>query len=245
MRVLFKFILLFLTFISSVFANYGHRGGGDIHTHLPENSLIVLEESLMGENAIQFHENFEYLEFDVQETKDHELVVFHDKKLKRMIPYSGENKVVYDELLESNHAKRASYKRLKIKDLTLEELRRFHLKGHPDQKIPTLEEYLNLAKELGLKKPVAVEIKSLHSNEGRERLLELVSDYYHEYAKDEEIIFVPKYDMPFKVGFLSFWWKFRKSFGWSPKKKKYWCNRIKDEGFHGVFVPIVHKNQCK
>lgn len=244
-RFVLRTLAIFIS-INVVFAgNFGHRGGSDYHTHLPENSLIVLEESLVGEDAIQFKDEFEYLEFDVQETADGELVVFHDSKLRRMIPNEGLNKEVYDELLQLDHLKKYKAKKLKIKHLTLEQIKLFHLKDFPNEKVPTLKEFLDKAKELGLKKPMAVEIKSLKTEEGREKLLELVSDFYQEYMRDEDIIFVPKYDMSFKVGFLSFWWKFKSSFGWGRKKKKYWCNRIIDLDLSGVYMPIFHNNMCK
>jgi len=53
--------------------NMGHRLGGDILPH-PENTLQCLKSA----KGLQSHKKFRYWEFDVNETKDGELIVFHD-----------------------------------------------------------------------------------------------------------------------------------------------------------------------
>ena len=69
--------------------NLGHRGGGDYFDFLPENSLATLVASLHGvgdNDPIQTRKEFIYLEFDVRETYDNEIVVFHDKLSCRLLP---------------------------------------------------------------------------------------------------------------------------------------------------------------
>lgn len=86
-----------------------HRGlWNDIY---PENSLKAFE------NAIKHNIP---IEFDIQLTKDMQLIVFHDSSLYRM---TGVNK--------------------KVKDVTLKELQELTLKNSKE-KIPTFEEVLNL-----------------------------------------------------------------------------------------------------
>lgn len=235
-------IIIFSLLCCSVNAkNLGHRAGGgkkEYYSHLPENSLIALQHSIEG---IQFHKDFLYLEFDIQETADGRVVVFHDKSIKRMISYEQNKKEldqIYSELGLST--KLFGRKKLKVKDLTFEQLRRLHLTDHPDQKVPTLEEFLSLSKEQGLIKPMAVELKYIRSEATKLRILKLLKDFNESYMKNTDIIFEKKYDMPFRVGFLSFRSKFKKIFG----KNKKWCEIIKKSGLHGVFKPGSHKNLC-
>ena len=53
--------------------NMGHRLGGDILPH-PENTLQCLNSA----KGLQVHKKFRYWEFDVNETKDGELIVYHN-----------------------------------------------------------------------------------------------------------------------------------------------------------------------
>ena len=60
--------------------NRGHRacgGAGEAFPDLPENSVASLEAGLSGDGdqSLQHSTAFSYLEFDVQETKDGELVL--------------------------------------------------------------------------------------------------------------------------------------------------------------------------
>ena len=63
MKTLLVVMGLFVSMNS--YANTGHRAGGDWFKHMPENSLIVLEESILGSEggyALQYADHFEYLE---------------------------------------------------------------------------------------------------------------------------------------------------------------------------------------
>jgi len=238
-----KVILVFLLLSTNIFAkNLGHRAGGgkkEYYSHLPENSLIALENSL---HELQFEEDFLYLEFDIQETKDGEVVVFHDKTIRRMIN-KKQNKEALDIIAEENDIPYLKRKLnlIRIHDLTYEQLQTLHLTDHPDQKIPTLEEFLELSKDLGLQKPMSVEIKYIYSKNVKERIIRMLKEFREDYMDQADIIFERKYDMPFRVGFLGFRSKFKKTF---KDKDNYWCNKIKKAGLYGVFKPGNHINLC-
>ena len=89
----------------------GHRGYKD-------KSIENTKESFL--KAI--YENLDYIELDIRKTKDNMPIVFHDKKLNRML----------------------SKKRGKIENYSLKELKTFEYKD--GQKILTLEEILYLIK---------------------------------------------------------------------------------------------------
>lgn len=88
---------------------YAHRG---LHSHtVPENSIPAFEAAVNAGYAI---------ELDVRMTKDHQLIVFHDKELMRMTGFDG-----------------------KVSEYTLEDIQKIYLKGSRER-IPTLHEVLNL-----------------------------------------------------------------------------------------------------
>lgn len=229
------------------YANSGHRAGGDYFKHMPENSLIVLKESITGAEggyALQFDSSFEYLEFDVYETKDNVPVVFHDSTIKRMIPYNDHNEQAYTTIEEYRNL--PSYKKLRIKDLTLQELKMFRLWGDYDQTVPTLQEFIDMAKSLGLRKPMIVELKYLYSEAGRQSTFDIVNNYDDEYAKHANIIFEDGFDFGegITTAFLAFKKKFKKSLGSTSNQEK-WCQIFIDAGLHGVFRPRKHYiNYC-
>lgn len=96
-------------------------------------------------------------ETDVHFSKDKKLIIFHDENLKRM---TGKDKLV--------------------SDCTLEEIKELHL-NNTEEKIPTLEEILNLK----LSVPILLEIKS-QSKFKKEEFIEAIAnafkDYKGEYA---------------------------------------------------------------
>lgn len=102
---------------------YAHRGLHDNWTDAPENSLRAFQKAVEAGFGI---------EMDIQMTKDHVPVVFHDFTLKRICNADG-----------------------KIADYTFEELRQFHL-CDSDQKIPKFEDVLKLVDG---KVPLIVELK--------------------------------------------------------------------------------------
>lgn len=239
-----KKILLILVLVSTnIYAkNLGHRAGGgkkEYYSHLPENSLVALESSL---NELQFDESFLYLEFDIQETKDGEIVVFHDKTIRRMID-KKQNKAALEDIAQENDFSfiKRKFNYIKIKELTFEQLQRLHLTDHPDQKVPTLREFLDLSRDQGLRKPMSVEIKYIYSESAKNKVISMLEEFRRDYMDQADIIFEEEYDMPFRVGFLGFKSKFKKTF---KDEDHYWCNKIKSAGLYGVFKPGNHINLC-
>lgn len=87
--------------------------------YAPENSLEALE------HALQF--GADIIETDVRMTKDGHFVIMHDYTVDRTTDGTG-----------------------RVSDLTLEEIKRLHLKtnwgGRTDLEVPTIEEYISLAR---------------------------------------------------------------------------------------------------
>jgi len=145
--------MFFLILASLQAKNIGHRLGGDIYP--PENTLYAYEKLL------KTIDKAKDVEFDVRETKDHQLVVFHDEDLSRVVPKSLHNIAIL---------KTMRFKTLKIQHLTLEQLKKLNLLH--DAKIPTLEEVLQASGKWHVKKPLHVEVKLLHSDNGREKFIQ-------------------------------------------------------------------------
>ena len=248
MNSLILFSLISIAQAPSPF-NLGHRAGGDYFDFLPENSLASLMASLHGvgdDDPIQTRREFVYLEFDVRETYDNEIVVFHDKLLKRMLPYSAENIAVFNSLLDSEELKERlgrpdiRHEELRIRDLTLRELKSLYLEGDSLQRVPTLNEYLNAAEFFGLIKPMLIEVKYLHSDAGRKSLIDSVVEYKENYADPNDFVFEDAYILDgVKVGLITGWFKFKKSFGWE-QKRSYWCDYASRGGLSGIFMTAFH-----
>ncbi len=107
-----------------------HRGG---LAYKPENTLSAFQ------NAID--QGVDWLEFDVQMTKDGALVVIHDETVDRTTNGTGA-----------------------VRDLTLEQIRSLDAGG--GQKVPTFDEVLQLAKTAGVN--ILPETKSAHLYPGME-----------------------------------------------------------------------------
>ena len=121
---------------TKILAHRGYTSGG------VENSIGSLKA------AAEF--NPDYVELDIQETKDNEFVVFHDSNLSRL---SNRNET--------------------IKELTLEELQEVEIKaeGFKDT-IPSLRDFIKTSKDLNIK--LLVEIKPT-GNESPNMVLNLIN----------------------------------------------------------------------
>ena len=246
--------LLFIFLISSALAeNIGHRLGGDYLNFVPENSLIALETSIngwQGATPIIKRPDFAYAELDVYETYDGELVVFHDTKLKRMLPNSGVNAEAYKAIIANVKARTGkvySANSLRMIHLTLDEIKTLTLKGKYEQKVPTLKEVLDLAEDLQISKPILVEIKDIYTDEGRDALVRLVKDYQDSYGAHAIMDIVPGYDFPgqLPISIFTFKTNFKFSFPDKESRKKY-CQSIRQNGLIGIFRPYDHSyNHCK
>ena len=103
--------------------HYAHRGLFDNASEAPENSLAAMKKAVEAGYGI---------EFDVQLSKDHKLVVFHDASLQRMCGVDG-----------------------KVWEYTLEELQQFKL-ADSEETIPTFEAVLEAVNG---KVPLIIEYK--------------------------------------------------------------------------------------
>lgn len=100
----------------------GHRGGGG--TSIPENSISSIKESIKN--------NVDYIEIDVQRTKDGEYIINHDSTFNRMAGVDSSSM-----------------------EMSLEEIKKLDIgknyKGYEGEKVPTLKEVLELSKgKIGL-----------------------------------------------------------------------------------------------
>ena len=118
-------------------------------------------QCLRSARGLQVHKKFKYWEFDVHEAKDGELVVYHDDFINR------------------------DGKSIPLQKLNANEIRRVALEEQ-DLEIPTLSQVLEALGKT--EKPVRVEIKSLHSEEGKMKFIELVADAKDKYGWNCKVI---------------------------------------------------------
>jgi glycerophosphoryl diester phosphodiesterase len=144
----------------------GHRGASTI---APENTLKSFKK------AIEL--KADYIEFDVQETLDRELVITHDEDIKRITGYEG-----------------------LISKMSLKELKR--LDFGEGEKIPTLGELVNLTKNK-IKLNCEIKVKGLRKKVveilRKAKVLEttIVSSFIH-----EELLAIQKLEPSLKLASL-------------------------------------------
>ena len=138
------FILLFITILIYIFNHGGnvnnikitaHRGASAIY---PENTISAFK------GAIDL--KADYIELDVQQTKDRKIVVFHDKDLNRI---ANINK--------------------KIIDLNYDELKQIDIGSHfneeyKDERIPLLSDVLELTKDSNILLNIELKINGKEKN---------------------------------------------------------------------------------
>jgi len=124
----------------------GHRGGA---AGYPENTLIAFKKAVeLGADGV---------EFDVQLTKDGEVVVIHDELIDRTMTGSG---LVGDHTLQE------------LKEMSAGE---FYSADFKEEKIPTLREVLEVVRELEI---INIELKNyLPYPKLEEKVLELVDEF--------------------------------------------------------------------
>lgn len=152
--------------------NDGHQLGGDLLLEIPGNTLEAFEVAI---TELESRPSYLYSECDIRETKDNQLVVFHDWDLGD-VPSNDRNLRLLGE----------DFGEQPICELTLEQLQGLELEG--GCRIPTLEEVLQKAVELEPTKPLLLEVKYLHSDVGRKQLIELAKRYREQ--SDVEIHFL-------------------------------------------------------
>ncbi|MEG0250903.1 MAG: glycerophosphoryl diester phosphodiesterase membrane domain-containing protein [Peptostreptococcus sp.] len=126
---------------------YGHRGYG---VGTPENSLSAIKKSI--DNKV------DYIEIDVQRTKDREYVLNHDKTFER---------VSYNK---------PDFINKKTLDLTLDQIKTLDIGSkvsprYAGEKVPTIEEVLDLCKN---KIKINLELKEGVDNKMMDDLMDLV-----------------------------------------------------------------------
>lgn len=157
---------------TKILAHRGYIKGG------VENSIGSLKA------AAKF--NPDYVELDIQETKDNEFVVFHDSDLSRL---AGRDET--------------------IKDLTLEEIKNIDIKaeGFTD-KIPSLKEFIRVSKELGVNLLVEIKPTGNESTNMVENLVNLLKeegvhkDYLVQSLDEETILKVKRISPEIKTGYV-------------------------------------------
>ena len=148
--------------------NDGHQLGGDLMSDLSGNTIECFKRGITEHES---NDSWLYSECDIRETRDHRLIVFHDWNIS-CVPNSKQNQAA----LGQSVGKQA------VRDLTLAQIQGLKLKC--GSSIPTLEQVLEAARELELKKPLLLEFKHLHSDIGREKLFELAKRYRDETGID-------------------------------------------------------------
>ncbi len=129
----------------------GHRGAGVV---APENTIYAL--------GVSHGLGLSHVEFDVRLTKDHVPVISHDNSLIR-----------------------CAHKDVLISDLLYSELKDINVAAHYslkslDEKIPTLQEYIEEAHRLGLN----CQIEFKPEDDDRDILVSLVTEIIDDFYKD-------------------------------------------------------------
>lgn len=178
-------------------SNNGHQLGGDLLPEIPGNTIAAFEIGIREHEASA---EWEYSECDLRETVDHRLVVFHDWDLAS-VPNTEVNQAVLGETVGDQP----------VNALTLDQLQALELQaGH---RIPELEEVLQAAGRVGPAKPILLEIKLLHSDEARSRMIDLAKRY-----RDEHDL---------EIHFLAFIRNVNRSFD----EPRLWLDRFSEAGF--------------
>ena len=185
--------------------NAGHQLGGDVLNAYSGNTV---ECFIRGVEKFESLPSWRYAECDIRETKDHELVVFHDWDISS-VPNTPKNQQALGGPVESQP----------ICELTLVQIQDLELEC--GCRVPTLEEILETAIKLKLKKPLLLEFKYLHSDQGRMRLLNLALRYRDDHGVN--------------IQFLAFVRNVSRCF---PDSNR-WLSRIKENDFrvYQVFRP--------
>ena len=187
--------------------NAGHQLGGDMYSELSGNTVEVFKRSLA---ELENQESYLYSECDLRETKDQEIVIFHDWDIGRLVPDTIANRAALGV---------KSIGAIPISELTLKQIKSLKLRDGCE--IPTLEEILECGLEHQPKKPLLLEIKLLLTDAARNRMFELASDY--------------RAESNMEVHFLAFRRNITRSF---PDERK-WLNKFSESGFrvYQVFRP--------
>lgn len=212
--------------------NAGHRAGGKgfAGEHI-ENTLRALTALIQRDNSTPGGlTTLAYVEFDVHETADKELVVLHDlhSVLAASAPYEI-NQGIMQELAgaglqlqapattttaklmqKAQSAGRGLYgDTAGLQSLTTAQLKRVHISGRQGVHVPTLEEFLRCCTSHNLQRSVAVEVKSVATDEGRAKFVHLLRQYKQEFEQQQDPKMTSRLYKPFApiaaISFPFFW----------------------------------------
>ena len=143
-------------------------------------------ENTIGSLKAAKYANADFVEMDVQQTKDLEFVVIHDSNLSRLANRSDQ-----------------------VKDLTLAELQTIQVSaGGFTDSIPSFEEYLTIAKDIDMKLLVELKLHGSESADMEERFVKMlqeknVTEEYIVQSLDESTISrVKELDPEIRTGYL-------------------------------------------
>ncbi|MCD2501350.1 glycerophosphodiester phosphodiesterase [Clostridium sp. NSJ-145] len=175
--------------------NFAHRG---FSSKYPENTLLAFEKAI--------EVGVDGMEFDVQLTKDGEIVIIHDETIDRTSNGSG-----------------------RVKDFTYEELLQYDFSASFTGqfgyiKIPLLREYFDLVKDTEIISNIELKNSVYDYEDLEEKVYELIVEYGLDKKviissfNHESIIKMKKIDSEIKCGFLSDCWmiepgKYTKAYG--------------------------------
>lgn len=214
---------------------------------------MALRAALLGRAGAvpaQYDSRFLYLEFDVQETADGRLVLFHDNDLARMLPEQGANKTSYQKIyadlgigVDSGRLP----KTLHVHDLTYAQLSTLSLKGTSTERVPLLAEFLADCERWRLVKPLTLEIKKLYSDRAEKRVVSLLQSFRSDYMSDAKLDFEMGFDLSRDgVSILAFKHNFDHAFG--PEHSEphtEWCQYFRRHGFARIYKARRHHvNLC-
>ena len=176
----------------------GHKLDGkfDDCDKYPENTWEMFNCTINYEQNNQLSENeqVEYYELDVQETKDHKFIVLHDRgyvlnhnELNTLLNRKLLTQFVADENKMREEEEQLTVETVKIHELNQNQLLQLHRKESTEKSpvfISSLDKILHhagkarscLSNGLASKK-IFIEIKKVHSELGRNKLIKLVSMY--------------------------------------------------------------------
>ncbi|DBB06980.1 TPA: hypothetical protein ACH3X1_011572 [Trebouxia sp. C0004] len=212
--------------------NAGHRAGGKgfAGTHI-ENTLEALTALIQRDNSTPGGlTTLAYVEFDVHETADKELVVLHDlhSVLAASAPYEN-NQGIMQQLAgaglqleapattttaklmqKAQAAGRGLYgDTAGLQSLTAAQLKRVHISGRQGVHVPTLEEFLRCCTSHNLQRSIAVEVKSVASDAGRTKFVNLLRQYKQDFEQRQDPKLTSRLYKPFApiaaISFPFFW----------------------------------------